>query len=204
MDERRRTLFRDWMRRLFLAVGMTAIMAGPVSAGFTEGEILSGACGGCHGHTGVSRAASMPSIAGFDRRYLARVMREFSTETRYSTIMGRVMKGYTPQQINLLASYYAEQSWEDFPVEHRDPALFATGQRLHQALCEECHEQGGRYQDRDMPRVAGQAPDYLLMQLFARRDRPEGMQQPARMRRAIEGLSDDELHALAHYIASPD
>lgn len=204
MDERRRTLFREWMRRLFLAVAMAGIMANPVSAGFTEGEILAGACGGCHGHTGVSRAASMPSIAGFDRRYLARVMREFSTGTRHSTIMGRVMKGYTPQQINLLASYYAEQSWEDFPVERRDPALFGTGQRLHQALCEECHEEGGRYQDRDMPRVAGQAPDYLLMQLFARRDRPEGMQQPARMRRALEGLSDDELHALAHYIASQD
>jgi cytochrome c553 len=55
-----------------------------------------------------------------------------------------------------------------------------------------------------MPRVAGQAPDYLLMQLFARRDRPEGMQQPARMRRALEGLSDDELRALAHYIVSQD
>ena len=59
MDERRRTLFRDWMRRLFLAVGMTGILAGPVTAGFTEGEILSGACGGRHGHTGVSRAGTI-------------------------------------------------------------------------------------------------------------------------------------------------
>jgi cytochrome subunit of sulfide dehydrogenase len=191
------------VRRLFFLAGLTGVLVAPVSAGFTEGEILAGACGGCHGHTGVSMAAELPSISGFDRRYLARVMREFGAGTRHSTIMGRLMKGYTPQQITLLASHYADQPWASFPVQ-REPARYEAGQRIHQALCEECHEQAGRHQDRDMPRVAGQAPEYLLTQLFARRDRPEGMQQPSRMRRALESLSDDELHAVGHFLSSQD
>jgi cytochrome subunit of sulfide dehydrogenase len=203
IEQGRRSGLTGRLRRSFLFVGMTGILAGPVSADFTEGELLAGACGGCHGHTGVSIAAGLPSIAGFDRRYLVRVMREFGAGTRHSTIMGRLMKGYTPQQMDLLASHYAAQAWESFPAQ-RQPALYETGQQIHEALCEECHEQAGRYQDRDMPRVAGQAPDYLLLQLFARRDRPDGMQQPSRMRRALENLSDDELRAVGHFISSQD
>jgi sulfide dehydrogenase cytochrome subunit len=203
IEKRRRSGLHGWMRRLFLLSVLTGFLAGPVSAEFTEGEILAGGCGGCHGHTGVSSAAELPSIAGFDRRYLVRVMREFGAGTRHSTIMGRLMKGYAPQQVNLLASHYAAQAWESFPVQ-RQPALYEAGRRVHESLCEECHEQAGRYQDRDMPRIAGQAPEYLLTQLFARRDRPEGTQQPSRMRRALESLSDDELRAVGHFISSQD
>ena len=190
-------------RRALLPVILVAAGALQASEGFTEGEILSNGCGGCHGHTGVSAASSMPSIAGFDRRYTARLLREFKDGSRYSTIMGRVMAGYTLPQINLLASYYADQTWEGSAF-RADPAKVEPGRRIHEALCEQCHEDSGRYQDRDMPRVAGQQPEYLRIQMQLRRAGTEGMQQPNRMRDALLSLSDAEVLAMTHYLASRD
>ncbi len=196
--------WRAWCARhcLLLLVGFSAGTL-QASEGFTEGEILSNGCGGCHGHTGVSAAASMPSIAGFDRRYTARVLREFRDGSRHSTIMGRLMVGYTVPQINLLASYYAEQTWEGSGF-RAEPGKVEQGRRIHEALCEQCHEDSGRYQDRDMPRVAGQQPEYLIIQMQLRRAGTEGMQQPNRMREALLSLSEAEVLAMAHYLASRD
>ena len=197
-------VWRAWCaRHCLLSLILLAAGALQASEGFTEGEILSNGCGGCHGHTGVSAASSMPSIAGFDRRYTARVLREFKDGSRYSTIMGRVMAGYTLPQINLLASYYAEQTWEGSGF-RADPGKVESGKRIHEALCEQCHEDGGRFQDRDMPRVAGQQPEYLRIQMQLRRDGTEGMQQPNRMREALLSLSDAEVLAMTHYLASQD
>ena len=189
-------------RPLFLGA---VLLAGPVSAssGFSEGEILAGGCGGCHGHTGVSVAPSMPSIAGFDRRYLARVMREFQTGVRFSTVMGRLMEGYSTREIAQLAGYFSEQAWEGAAVA-AEAASVEPGRRIHEAKCEECHEQAGRYQDRDMPRLAGQQPQYLRIQMTLRRDGTEGMQQPSRMREALQTLSDADILALSRFLASQD
>jgi len=181
------------------------LLAGPVSAsvGFSEGEILAGGCGGCHGHTGMSVAPSLPSIAGFDRRYLARVLREFQAGVRFSTVMGRLMEGYSTREIAQLAGYFAEQPWGSATVA-ADAASVGQGRRIHETKCEECHEQAGRYQDRDMPRLAGQQPEYLRIQMVLRRDGTEGMQQPSRMREALQTLSDADILALSQFLASQD
>lgn len=195
---------RAWCARhgLFL---FALLAAGTLHASehFSEGEIVSNGCGGCHGHTGVSAAASMPSIAGFDRRYTARVLREFKEGTRYSTIMGRVMAGYSRQHILLLATYYADQPWGGAGF-RADPETLERGRRVHEALCEQCHEDAGRYQDRDMPRLAGQQPEYLRIQMQLRRDGTEGMQQPSRMREGLLSLTDAEVMDLAKFFASQD
>ncbi len=192
----------SWRVRLFLSV-LLLLAAGTLAASgeFTEGEILSAGCSGCHGHTGVSAASSMPSIAGFDRRYLARVLLEFRDGIRYATIMDRLMPGYTRAEITLLAAYYADQDWASSGFQP-DSRKFEQGRRIHARLCEQCHEDSGRYQDRDMPRIAGQQPEYLRIQLQLRRAGTEGMQQPNRMREALLPLSDAEVLALTHYLAS--
>lgn len=198
------TLWRARFARHCLVL-LFAFFAGTVHASerFSEGEVVSNGCGGCHGHTGVSSAVSMPSIAGFDRRYTARVLREFKEGSRYSTIMGRVMAGYSRQHILLLATYYAEQPWEGAAF-RADLEILERGRRIHEALCEQCHEDAGRYQDRDMPRLAGQQPEYLRIQMQLRRAGTEGMQQPGRMREALLSLTDAEVLDLAQFFASQD
>jgi sulfide dehydrogenase cytochrome subunit len=190
-------------RHLFLIPVLLAAILSSASATEDAGEWIAFACGGCHGHAGVSAADSMPSIAAFDRRYLARVLREFKSGVRHSTIMGRLMAGYSLQDIALLASYYAEQSWEGSGI-RADAATIARGRELHEARCEQCHEDGGRVQDRDMPRLAGQQPEYLRIQMLLRRAGTEGMQQPNRMREALLALSDEDIFVLSRFLASQD
>lgn len=190
-------------RHLFLTIVLLVAGLSSASAADDPGEWIAFACGGCHGHTGVSAAESMPSIAGFDRRYLARVLREYKTGVRHSTIMGRLMAGYSLQEIALLASYYAEQSWEGSGIP-ADATIIARGREIHQARCEQCHEDGGRVQDRDMPRVAGQQPEYLRIQMLLRRAGTKGMQQPNRMREALLALSDEDIFVLSRSLASQD
>ena len=204
----RRSTGMFWVRRTIFATLLYGILTWPATADVSPGEALAFACGGCHGHTGVSAAATMPSIAGFDRRYLARVLREYKTGVRTSTIMGRLMEGYSMQEIALLAAYYSEQQWDptaaNANVKSSSPELIAQGATVHTSLCEQCHENEARYQDRDMPRLAGQQPEYLLMQLKIRREGGEGVQQPRRMREALAGLTDANLLALSRYFASID
>lgn len=150
---------------------------------------------------GVSAGPASPSFAGFDRQLLIRVLQEFRNGERVPTIMDRIMKGYTAVQIRQLATYYAEQSWRSADV-LLDPIAVADGKRLHDEACAECHEEEGRYQDRDTPRIAGQWPDYLVFQLLTYRDRPETIPQPTKMREALVGLADADLQALAQFYAS--
>lgn len=172
-----------------------------VSAASPERQILAGNCNGCHGLNGVSAGPASPSFAGFDRQFLIRVLQEFRSGERASTIMDRIMTGYTDRQIRQLASHFAEQAWQSALVTP-DSAVLAAGERLHQDACAECHEEQGRFQDRDIPRIAGQWPDYLMFQLLAYRDRPESIPQPTKMREALVRLSDADLHALGQFYAS--
>jgi len=130
-------------------------------------------------------------------------MMRYKTDEKPSTIMGRIARGYTPSQLRKIAKYFAEQPWESVPGSNpaADPEI---GLRIHEQSCKECHEQGGRHQDADMPRVAGQWPEYLYMQLRAYRDPGEGMFQPTKMLDAVKDLSDEELLGLAAYYASQE
>jgi len=186
--------------RLALASALCCLGVHVAFAASPEQQMLAGNCNGCHGLNGVSAGPASPSFAGFDRQYLLRVLQEFRDGERAPTIMDRIMRGYSSKQIRQLAAFYAEQSWEsvDLPL---DPALVAEGERLHDAACAECHEDGGRHQDRDTPRIAGQWPDYLVLQLLTFRDRPEAIPQPSKMRESLVDLSDADLHALGQFYA---
>jgi sulfide dehydrogenase cytochrome subunit len=167
----------------------------------SDADVLAGTCTGCHGYRGASAASGLPSIGGLDRRFFLQVMKEFRSGDRPSTIMGRLAKGYDDAQLDTLARYYADQPWASAGAAG-DPARTEEGRRLHAEACEDCHEEEGRYQDLEVPRIAGQQPDYLYFQLRAQRDPKEGMPQPNRMRRAVAPLTDGELRALSEFYAS--
>ncbi|WP_338115061.1 c-type cytochrome [Thiocapsa imhoffii] len=170
-------------------------------ADLADARMLAETCHGCHGPNGVSMGPAAPTIAGFDRQYLIRVLQEFREDERESTIMGRIMTGYRPAEIRRMASYFAAQTWASADVQ-LDRVVVEQGRAIHEHACVECHQDGGRHQDRDTPRIAGQWPIYLLFQLESFRDRPTSIRQPSKMREALEALSDDDLGALAQYYAS--
>jgi cytochrome c553 len=64
-------------------------------------------CFTCHGTDGKS-PASMPSLAGKSSAYLARKLTEFKSGRTQCTIMDRVAKGYTDEEIARIAQAIAK------------------------------------------------------------------------------------------------
>ena len=72
----------------------------------TRATMLSISCAGCHGIDGRS-PGSMPSIAGKSSDFIATALRQFSSGVRPGTVMGRHASGYTDEEIQLIADYFA-------------------------------------------------------------------------------------------------
>jgi cytochrome subunit of sulfide dehydrogenase len=70
-----------------------------------RGQILSLSCASCHGTDGKS-AGVIPSFYGKSPEYLETALKDFKTGKRYSTVMGRHAKGYTDEEIHLIAQYF--------------------------------------------------------------------------------------------------
>lgn len=65
-------------------------------------------CANCHGTDGKGSGAIAP-LAGRDRAYLESAMLAFKAGTRPATIMHQLAKGYTDEEIAILAHYFAQQ-----------------------------------------------------------------------------------------------
>ena len=86
------------------------MLAAPVLAvdEFT-GRTIGSACFGCHGAAGATETSIPPIIIGVPADYIIKSMKEFRDGSRSSTIMGRIAKGYTDEEITAVASYISSQ-----------------------------------------------------------------------------------------------
>jgi len=72
------------------------------------GRNLAATCANCHGTNGI-RAGEVESLAGKPRDEIVRKMQEFKSGAKPATIMHQLAKGYTDQQIELVAAWFAAQ-----------------------------------------------------------------------------------------------
>lgn len=70
---------------------------------------LAATCTACHGPDGKSVAPEAVSIAGLSREHIASQMRAFRDGGRPSTIMQQIARGYSEQQIDLIADYLSRR-----------------------------------------------------------------------------------------------
>ena len=68
---------------------------------------LAATCFTCHGPDGRSVGGVPPAIAGRDKAGLLQAMQEFKAGKRPSTIMQQHAIGYTDEQLDLIAGYFA-------------------------------------------------------------------------------------------------
>ena len=68
---------------------------------------LAATCFACHGTDGRSVGGIPPSLAGQSRDYLLQQLNEFKLGKRPATIMHQHAKGYTDEQLALIAGYFA-------------------------------------------------------------------------------------------------
>mgnify|MGYP006376734265 FL=1 len=74
----------------------------------TRGGMLGASCAGCHGPDGRSPGA-IPDISGKDAEFIRTALQEFRSGKRASTVMGRHAKGYTDEELALIADYLASR-----------------------------------------------------------------------------------------------
>ena len=69
---------------------------------------IAATCTACHGPEGRSVGGIPPSLAGQSKDYLLQALKDFKEGKRPgTTIMHQHAKGYTDQQLELIAAYFA-------------------------------------------------------------------------------------------------
>ena len=80
----------------------------PAQAAREAGRRLYATCAACHGTEGKPVAGtSLPALAGQPSETLTASMTAFQEGSRPATIMHQIAKGYTSEQIKLIADYLA-------------------------------------------------------------------------------------------------
>lgn len=65
-------------------------------------------CAGCHGTDGQSRGA-MPAFNTKTGAELKTLLREYKTGKREATVMDRIVKGYSDEQLDAMVDYFAKK-----------------------------------------------------------------------------------------------
>ena len=177
-----------------LLLGVAHVSAAPPTA-----SMLADTCAGCHGPDGSSVGPAIPSIAGMSAEYFNTTMGEYKTGERYSTIMTRIAKGYTDEEIALMADFFAGKEFVRF-AQDVDATKVKAGEKLYGKSCEKCHEDNGASPGDDAGILAGQWLPYLnyTMADFTS-DRRE---MPKKMKKKVEKLSAEDIEAVMHFLAS--
>ena len=165
--------------------------------------MLANPCAGCHGIFGSSVGPASPTIAGMSRDYFIETMMAYKDTKRPSTIMTRIAKGYTAQEIELMADYFSEQKIVHFKQDH-DAVKAKRGKKLHKKYCNKCHEEGGGYAEDDAGILAGQWAPFLQFTLtdFLTGDRTMGAKKKQQLDKLIKQQGNEGVEQLIQFYAS--
>jgi cytochrome c553 len=165
----------------------------------SDGRAHATFCAYCHGPDGNSTKPEIPTLAGQNPAYLLDQIERFASGTRkdYTTVMPQLARRFTAEDKLALVVYYASVRAQ--PA-HGDPALAPTGATLYRQKCQQCHGPDGNGSG-GFARLAGQQPVYVQRTLAGFRNQKAERVSPV-MSAMVEGLSDDQIAALAAYIAN--
>ena len=180
-----------------------SLLYGSVMAATPSATMLANTCAGCHGTNGSSMGPASPTIAGISKEYFIETMQAYKSGERISTIMTRIAKGYTDEEIKLMAGFFSKQKFVRQAQAH-DAKKAKLGKKLHKKYCEKCHEDGGRSSEDDAGILAGQWDKYLRYSMDDFTSGNREMQK--KMRKKVKALQkehgDKGIDALIHYYAS--
>jgi sulfide dehydrogenase cytochrome subunit len=181
---------------------LTAITSGLLLVNSASAEVnitgLANSCNNCHGVNGVSAGQSMPSIGGLPEAYLKNIMMQWKSGERYSATMGRLIKGYSDEEIAALAAYFSKKPW--VPVAQKTDKAAVKKGKTAVAKCTVCHGDTGAG-DAETPKLTGQWSHYMELELMKYRDEAVAMPDK-KMRSAAQKLNEADSKAAAEFFAS--
>ena len=177
------------------------------SALYSSGDASRGimACVACHGPAGNSTITQNPKLAGQHAAYLQKQLHDFKGAGRNNAVMTAFAKMLSDDDIRNVAAFLEQQKPE--PGTARNKNTVELGKKIYRAgiaeknvpACAGCHGPNGAGIPAQFARIAGQHQDYTVAQLtnFRAGTRANSAQMTAVGKR----MSDDEMQAVADYIA---
>ena len=193
-------------------VGVAAVPAAAAPPAIvTQGKGAAIACASCHGMEGAGNSAGgYPALAQMPQAYFTKQIADFKSGTRSNAVMSPIAKAITPEDAEAAASFYAALPRPQSPSAPADAGMIARGENL--ALngawdrglpaCFKCHAPGGTGVAPSFPPIAGQHVGYTISQLQAWKTGTRTNDPLLLMKTVAEKLSDDEMRAVAAYLAS--
>jgi cytochrome c553 len=189
------------MRKSFVAVVFgTSLIATASSAYAADVKEKVETCKGCHGDDAVSQTENIPSLAGQLDQYIQWQLVYFRAGSRKNEQMQPVVDELSNEDIRNLGAYFAAlPPFKGTPDDN--PDLSAKGKQAAAGRrCASCH--GDDYAGtKAVARIAGQREDYLVKALMDYKTGKRVGGGQAAMADVAYPLSEEEITALAHYLA---
>jgi cytochrome c553 len=191
------------MRIAFVSVLSVAMIFGPVAyaADAAAAKEKAEMCAGCHGDNGISQTENIPSLAGQPDQFLQWQLVFFRGGSRKNDQMQPIAEAIGNEDVRALGAYFAAltppkaTTPDDNPDLSRKGAQAAVGRR-----CASCHTDGFAG-TKAVARLAGQREEYLVKALHDYKSGVRTGGAGAAMTDVAYPLSDEEIEALAHYLA---
>lgn len=172
----------------------------PVAAGKAAAE----PCAKCHGESGVSHKAGVPSLIGIHPKYLVETMQSFKSGDRpideKNQDMKKALDALPDQDLQRIALYYALQS-ENLMRAQTPNGGGAPAAKEALAPCVKCHGEDGIGDSPITPSLAGQDLAYMVNALHAYKD---GTRDDDTMTPRAKKLDDVAMMSLSAYYAGLD
>jgi cytochrome c553 len=197
------------MRRRFLfnllyslALGLSALVnlpahAADIAAGKEKAEL----CAGCHGEAGISQTENIPSLAGQPDQFIQWQLVFFRAGSRKNEQMQPIVEEINNDDIRNLGAYFNSLAPPKATTPDDNPDLSSKGaQAAVGRRCASCHTDtfAGT---KAVARIAGQREEYLLKALHDYKSGVRSGGGMAAMADVAYPLSEEEITALAHYLA---
>ena len=165
------------------------------------GQPRAQACSGCHGASGVSAMAGVPSLAGQQDNFLEWQLVFFRSGRRSNPIMTPLSQTLSDDDIKNIGAYFSSLSPPKPSDAATDPLLTQGAEIAQTHHCASCHTDSfvGK---QGAARIADQREDYLRVALADYRSGARPSTGVAAMNEAASALSDSDIAALAHYLAT--
>jgi sulfide dehydrogenase cytochrome subunit len=186
---------------LLLAGGL--VLGSSAAWAADRSEMLSFTCVGCHGPNGSSVGPATPNIAELEKETFMDIMKGYQKADRPSTIMTRIAKGYTDEELEAMAGYFSKQKIMRHAQLH-DAEKAKRGAKYHDKYCDKCHEDGGQKDEDGCGILAGQWLPYLQFQLedYHTGKRKMSKKMKKRMKKMVKEQGEGAYDDVAHYYAS--
>ena len=170
--------------------------AADIAAGKEKAEL----CVGCHGDAGISQTENIPSLAGQPDQFIQWQLVFFRAGSRKNEQMQPIVEQINNDDIRNLGAYFAslappKAAPDDNPDLSRKGAQAAVGRR-----CASCHTDTFAGTNA-VARIAGQREEYLQKALHDYKSGVRSGGGMAAMAEVAYSLSEEEITALAHYLA---